>query len=46
MGHLCKCLADVFQMPHHRQYVAVRHNFKQKPTETAKPKIDSLTIEN
>jgi hypothetical protein len=22
IGHLCKCWADVFQMPHHRQYVA------------------------
>ena len=21
IGHLCKCWADVFQMPHHRQYV-------------------------
>lgn len=21
IGHLCKCWADVFQIPHHRQYV-------------------------
>jgi hypothetical protein len=23
IGHLCKCWADVFQIPHHRQYVTV-----------------------
>lgn len=26
VGHLCKYWADVFQMPHHRQYVAVSCN--------------------
>ena len=26
--HLFKCWADVFQMPHHRQYLTVNSNFK------------------
>ena len=30
IGHLCKCWADVFQMPHHRQYVNVVRNPKTK----------------
>lgn len=30
IGHLCKFWADVFQMPHHRQYVAVVGNKNKK----------------
>ena len=33
IGHLCKCWADVFQMPHHRQYVAVSGQAEKSHTE-------------
>jgi len=42
--HLCKCWADVFQMPHHRQYVAVTCYVRTTVHHDTLWRTDNLTL--